>query len=93
MRPTWLVLGLIAYVSVAILYAFVDLVAGRGALYTVDLLGKFVFLGLRDPAVLSLPMEPDLTAIFWYNGLHFVASIGIGLIVAGLVQRGRRQGG
>jgi hypothetical protein len=85
------VVGVIGYAAVAMLYAAVDLVAGRGLLYTVDLLGKAVFLGLRDPAVLSLPIRPDPVAVVLYNGLHLLASIAIGLIVVGLVERVRRE--
>jgi hypothetical protein len=43
-----IVVGLIAYASVAVFYSAFDLLAARGTLYTVDLLGKAVFRGLRD---------------------------------------------
>lgn len=79
------VIGLIAYAAVAAFYAMFDVLAARGTLYTVDLLGKAVFRGLRDPAALQLPMVPDFTAIFLYNGLHLVASLAIGWIVAWLI--------
>ncbi len=78
-------LGLIAYAAVALFYAAFDVLAARGTLYTVDLLGKAVFRGLRDPAVLQLPVRPDLTAIFLYNALHLGASLAIGLVVAWLI--------
>ncbi len=58
-----LVVGLIGYASVAALYAAFDFIAARGVFYTVDLLGKSVFEGLRDTAVLGLPMQLDVTAI------------------------------
>ena len=77
--------GLIGYASVALLYATFDFLATRGALYTVDLLGKAVFRGLSDPAVLTLPIELDFTAIFWYNGVHLILSLIIGLIVIKLI--------
>jgi len=80
-----LIVGLIGYFSVAALYAAFDLLAARGPLFTVDVLGKAVFRGLRDPGVLGLPMERDGTAIFWYNGLHLLISLAIGMIVSGLV--------
>lgn len=86
-----LVVGLIGYASVAALYAVFDFIAARGALYTVDLLGKSVFEGLRDPAVLGLPMQLDVTAIVWYSGLHLLISLAIGLIVTGLVEQAERQ--
>ncbi len=86
-----LIVGLIAYASVAAFYAAFDLLAARGTLYTVDLLGKAVFRGLRDPAVLQFPVTPDLTSIFWYNGLHLVLSLAIGLIVTALVDEAERN--
>ncbi|MDO8501921.1 MAG: hypothetical protein Q7S20_08750 [Gemmatimonadaceae bacterium] len=86
-----LVVGLIAYVSVAVFYSAFDLLASRGTLYTVDLLGKAVFQGLRDPSILQFPTQLDPTAIFWYNGLHLLISLAIGLIVTGLVDHAERH--
>lgn len=85
------VVGLIAYVSVAVFFSVFDLLAARGTLYTVDLLGKAVFRGLRDPGVLLFPSQPDLTAIFWYNGLHLLVALAIGLIVTRLVEQAKRH--
>jgi len=86
-----IVVGLIAYASVAVFYSAFDLLAARGTLYTVDLLGKAVFRGLRDPGVLEYPIQPDLTAIFWYNGLHLLISLAIGLIVTSLIEQAERH--
>jgi hypothetical protein len=80
-----IVVGLIAYAAVALFYSAFDLLAARGTLYTVDLLGKSMFRGLRDPGVLQYPVTPDLTAIFWYNAFHLAASIAIGVIVTSLL--------
>lgn len=80
-----LVVGLIAYATVAVFYAGFDLLASRGTLYTVNLLGQTFFRGLRDPAVLGLPMPPDQAAIVWYNLFHLAASIAIGVTVTALV--------
>jgi hypothetical protein len=91
---TWrdgVVVGLIAYASVALFYGLFDILAARGTLYTVDLLGKAVFRGLRDPAVLQYPIQPDPTAIALYNALHLVASLAIGLIVTRLVEQAERH--
>lgn len=85
-----LTLGVLAYASVAAFYAAFDFLAARGTLYTVDLLGKATFRGLRDPAVLQLPMSLDLTAVFLYNALHLAASLGIGLVVAWLIAQAER---
>lgn len=86
-----LVMGIIGYASVAAIYSAFDLLAARGALHTVDLLGKSVFRGLRDPAVLVFPIQLDVTAIAWYNGLHLLISLIIGLIVIGLVEYSDRR--
>lgn len=48
-------------------------------------------MGLRDPSVLGLPIVPDMTAIFWYNGLQLLASLAIGLIVTRLVAQAERE--
>ncbi len=85
-----LVVGLIAYAAVAVFYAAFDLLAARGSLYTVDLLGKAVFRGLRDPGVLQYPIRPDLGAVFLYNGLHLLLALVIGLIVTRLVDQADR---
>lgn len=86
-----LVVGLIAYAAVAVFYAAFDVLAARGTLYTVDLLGKAVFRGLRDPSILQYPIEPDLGAVFLYNGLHLLLALAIGLIVTRLVDQADRH--
>ena len=78
-----LTVGFIGFAAVAVFYAVFDVFAARGALYTVDLLGKSVFQGLRDPSVLGLPIQLDMTAILMYTALHLIVSLAIGLIVAG----------
>ncbi len=80
-----IVVGLIGYFAVAVLYAVFDLIAARGMLHTVDMLGKAVFRDLRDPGVLQMPMELDVAAIIWYSGLHLVLSLAIGMIVTSLI--------
>lgn len=77
-----IMLGAIAYLAVAGFYALFDVLAARGPLYTLNLLGRAVFRGLRDPSVLQFPVAYDLPAMALYNGLHCAVSIVIGLIVA-----------
>src|SRR6266545_2862918 len=86
-----IVVGLIAYASVAVFYSAFDFLAARGTLYTVDLLGKAMFRGLRDPGVLQYPVSPDLTTIFWYNAFHLLTSLAIGLIVTSLIAYAERH--
>ncbi|NNE36291.1 MAG: hypothetical protein HKN13_13720 [Rhodothermales bacterium] len=91
---TWrdgVAVGLIAYICVAVFYSAFDFLAARGSLFTVDLLGKAVFKGLRDPAVLEYPIELDTVAIFWYNAVHLVVSLLIGLIAVRVVAQAERE--
>jgi hypothetical protein len=86
-----IVVGLIGYASVAVFYGAFDLLAARGPLYTVDLLGKALFRGLRDPGVVMFPIRPDLTAMSLYNALHLVSALAIGLTVTSLAAYAERQ--
>ena len=86
-----LVVGLIGYAAVAIFYIAFDLLAARGTLFTINLLGQAVFRGLRDQGVLNFPLALDMTAIVAYNALHLVIALAIGLVVAGLVDFAERN--
>jgi len=86
-----LVVGLIGFASVAALYGFMDILAGRGVFHTVNLLGQALFKGLRDPAVLALPILLDMTMIALYSGLHLALSMIIGLTVVGLIGQSERR--
>lgn len=86
-----LIVGLLAYAAVAVFYSMFDLLASRGMLFTVDMLGKAVFRGLRDPSVLLFPSQLDQGAILLYNGLHLFLSLNIGLIVTSLVVQAERH--
>jgi hypothetical protein len=80
-----IVVGLIGYASVALFYSAFDMLASRGMFYTVNLLGKALFRGLRDPAVLMFPLEIDVSAAFMYNAVHLAAALIIGVVVTTLV--------
>ena len=86
-----LAVGLIAYAAVALFYSAFDVLAARGTLYTVDLLGRALFEGLRDPSILMFPLERDATAILLYNAFHLVMSLGIGLVVTSLIEQAERH--
>lgn len=88
-----LVVGLIGYASVALFYSGFDVLAARDPLYTVDLLGKAVFRGLRDPGVLLFPLPLDGMAIFLYNALHLAIALVIGIIVTALAGEAERHSG
>lgn len=80
-----IVVGLIGYASVALVYTAFDILASRGAFYTVNLLGQALFRGLRDPAVLMFPLALDASAAFAYNLVHLVVALIIGVVVTALV--------
>jgi hypothetical protein len=86
-----IVVGLIGYASVALFYSAFDMLASRGMFYTVNLLGKALFRGLRDPAVLMFPMQLDVSAAFLYNAVHLVTALVIGVVVTALVGMGEQQ--
>jgi heme A synthase len=85
------VVGLIGYATVALFYSFFDLLAARDALHTVNMLGRAVFRGLRDPSILQFPLSLDAGAIFAYNALHLLLALAIGLVVVTLVTIGDRS--
>lgn len=85
--------GLIAYAAVIVFYTAFDLLAGRGALFTVNLLGLGLFKGVRDPAILQFPITVDTSVVFWYNMVHLVLSLCIGLFVLRLVEQAERRPG
>lgn len=87
------VVGVIAYAAVALFYGLFDFFAARGPLYTVDMLGKAFFRGLRDPGVLQYPTEIDSGAIFWYNALHLATALAIGLTVVWLIRQAQTDQG
>jgi hypothetical protein len=86
-----LIVGFLAYAAVALFYSTFDLLAARGALFTVDMLGRAVIQGLRDPGVLLFPHQLDLMAVFLYNALHLMVSLSIGVIVTELLAQAEQH--
>jgi len=80
-------LGMIGYAAVAVFYAAFDVLAGRGAVFTLNLLGKVMFRGVRDPAILQLPIAPDVAGMVMYNFVHLFVALGVGLFVAWLMAK------
>ena len=85
------VVGLLGYAAVAAFFTLFDLLAGRGPIFTLNLLGKVVFRGARDPAILQLPIPPDVGAMLLYNFLHLLVALSVGLFVACLVAKVESQ--
>jgi hypothetical protein len=81
-----LIVGLIGYAAVAVFFTFFDLLAGRGPVFTLNVLGKVVFRGARDPAILQLPIPADVTAMVMYNFFHLFVALAVGLFAAWLVE-------
>lgn len=79
------VTGLIAYVAVALFYLAFDLVAARGALFTVNQIGQLMLNGSSGLALTGQPIPFDITAIIGYSAVHLVASLLIGVLVCRLV--------
>jgi hypothetical protein len=77
--------GLIGAGSVGAWFFLVDLVAGK-PLFTPAVLGSAVFSGLRDPATVTIALQPVLA----YTAIHLLAFIVIGLIVATILAEARR---
>lgn len=86
-----LIVGSIAYLAVAVFYSCFDLLASRGMLFTVNLLGEGLFHGVRDRSILEFPIVLNYQGIFWYNAVHLATSLLIGLFVLRLVEEGARH--
>jgi hypothetical protein len=86
-----LAVGFLGYVGVAAFYSLFDLLASRGTLFTVNLLGRAVFHGPPDPTTLQYPVDIDGVGVLGYNALHLVASLVIGLIVLRFVGRAEQN--
>jgi hypothetical protein len=83
--------GLTAWAAVAVFYGGFDLFAGRGALFTVDQLGRFLLQGTAESAVASGPAPMDVTGVLAYTALHLVASLAIGMLVCRLVHEAEME--
>ncbi len=86
-----LLLGAIGYAAVVAFFAFFDLLAGRGAVFTLNLMGRVVLRGERDPSILQLPIPADVGAMMGYNFLHLAVALAVGLFVAWVVSRVERK--
>lgn len=83
--------GLIAYATVALFYLTFDLVAARGALFTVNRIGQLMLNGSAGVAVTGQPVPLDAAALVGYSAVHLVASLLIGVLVCRLVHEAELQ--
>jgi hypothetical protein len=74
------VAGLIGYVTVALVFAVANLLAGRSAFHTAAALGGALFYGVHDPDAVAITARN----VFAYNGMHLLVFLAFGLAAAGL---------
>ena len=75
-----IVAGLLGFGAVAVVFALVNLGAGRSPLYTAAALGGALFYGVADPAVVSI--TPG--AVLAYSALHLGVFMAFGVLAAAL---------
>ncbi len=75
-----LIAGIIGHVTVAVLFAIVNLFLGRSPFHTAALLGSALFYGLDDASQLVIAPGPILA----YNGAHLVIFLALGILAAWL---------
>lgn len=85
------VVGTIAYAVIAATYGLLDLVAGRGLFFTVNLLGHATFGGAAAAGAITAGEPIQLSAVLLFNALHLVVSIVIGVVVVILVGYAERE--
>ncbi len=78
--------GLLLYLTVALFFAALNVLAGRSPFHTVELLGE-PFLGRRPPFPGA---EWRWAARLTFNGVHFVASLALGVGAAFLARGAER---
>jgi len=86
-----LITGLIAYVAVAVFYLLFDLVAARGALFTVNRIGYLMVNGSAGVAADGTAVPLDAVAVIGYSAVHLAASLLIGILVCRLVHEAELQ--
>ena len=79
------VVGLIGAGGVGAWFFLIDLIAGR-PFFTPAILGSAVFFGLRDPATVTIGVQPVLA----YTAVHILAFVVVGLIVAAIMAEARK---
>ncbi|NIM51183.1 MAG: hypothetical protein GTN62_14685 [Gemmatimonadales bacterium] len=75
--------GLLGYVTVVVLFAVINVVAGRSPFYTPAMFGSVLFYGLEDPRAVEIAPGPVLA----YNMVHVLAFVALGLFASWLVAK------
>jgi hypothetical protein len=75
-----LIAGLIGFGAVAIVFAVVNVGAGRSPWYTAAVLGDALFHGVTDPDLVSV----RAAAVLSYSALHLAVFVAFGVVAAAL---------
>lgn len=78
-----LAVGLLGFLTVAIVFAIANVVAGESPFRTAAILGASLFYGVTDPSQMSPAIAPY---VFAYNGFHLLAFALFGVIGAWLAR-------
>lgn len=81
-----LVAGLIGASCVAVWFLLVDLIAGR-PFYTPAVLGSATFFGLRDPATVTIAVQPVVA----YTMMHVFLFLFTGLLASASIAEAERE--
>jgi hypothetical protein len=79
--------GLIGYAAVVVLFAVINLAAGRSPFHTPAVFGAALFYGLDDPSSLRITAGPVLA----YNMVHILAFAALGLLGSWLAAQAERH--
>ena len=83
--PEGTVVGLVAFATVAVFYAALDLLGGRAALHTVNALGVAFTRGTVAVPPADAPVAIAWGGVLTYSLVHLGASLAIGMLVCRLV--------
>lgn len=78
--------GLIGYSTVVLLFAAINVLAGRSPFHTPAVFGAVLFYGLHDPARIEITPGPVLA----YNMVHVLGFLVLGLFASWLVAKAER---
>lgn len=78
--------GLAGYATVVVLFAAVNLVAGRSPFYTAALFGSWLFFGTREVSPAHVAAAPVLA----YNMVHMVVFLALGIFASAMAALAER---
>jgi hypothetical protein len=75
--------GLLGYLTVVVLFAALNVLAGKSAFYTPAVFGSVLFYGLEDLSTLQVTPGPVLA----YNMVHVLSFVALGIFASWLVSK------